>query len=308
MGRRTSCLLLCACLAHHLAAGHVEGRPVTRSIQDRSFDRDVIISVPDASRHVSARDAQSRLLREAAGMGRRVIAMSLYGTDPDYLVGAIENAVLVQRDWAGWTLRVYHDATVPAKTLAILRALDVELVPRAGAHADDHAGLFIRFTVLQDPRVTRFLVRDADARLTRRDKHAVDEWIASGRFLHIIRDHPSHHNEIMGGAWGAVGGFIRPAMLDAVMASTAEVPFNEDQHFLGKYVWPHVRHHALTHDAFYCERPDYRVSAWRPFPTRRASPHDFIGNKYMRENEYEGMAIDQDCPVACRGGAGWRQC
>ena len=92
------------------------------------------------------------------------------------------------------------------------------------------------------------------------------------------------------------------------MASTAEVPFNEDQLFLAKYVWPHAKAHALTHDAFYCEKPEYRVSAWRPFPTRRASPHDFIGNKYMRENEYEGMAIDVDCPAACRGGPGWRQC
>ena len=295
-------------MAQQLLTSYVEGRLVTRSVQDRSFDRTAIITVPDSARHVSVRHAQAQLSREAHGATNRIIAMSLYGNDTDYLVGAIENAVLVQRDWAGWTLRVYHDADVPEKTLRVLRDLDVQLVPRSGAHTDDHSGLLLRFTVLQDPNVTRFLVRDADARLTRRDKQAVEEWIECGRYFHIVRDHPAHFNEIMGGIWGAVGGFIRPAMLEAVMASTAEVPFNEDQLFLGKYVWPHVKYHALTHDAFHCESPAYRVSAWRPFPTQRASPHDFIGNKYMRGNEYVGMAIPQDCPEACRREPGWKQC
>ena len=136
-----------------------------------------MVGVANASSHVSVKDAPARLAREALGQSRRIISMSLYGDGKDYLVGAIENAILVQRDWPTWTLRVYHDDLVPDKTLRVLRDLDVELICRSGAHADDHAGLLLRYTVLQDSAVTRYMIRDADARLSQRDKHAVDEWI-----------------------------------------------------------------------------------------------------------------------------------
>lgn len=117
-----------ACMARQLLTSCVEGRLVTRSVRDSSFARTAIITVPDSARHISVRHAQVQLSREAHGATNRIIAMSLYGNDTDYLVGAIENAVLVQRDWAGWTLRVYHDADVPEKTLRVLRDLDVQLV------------------------------------------------------------------------------------------------------------------------------------------------------------------------------------
>ena len=160
--------------------------------------------------------------------------MSLYGTDAEFCFGAIENAVLVQRDWPTWSLRICHDNLVPNKMLSVLRSLDVNLVPKsAGVHAHDHAGHLWRFIVLEDANVTRYLVRDADARLSKRDKRAVDEWIQSGLYFHVMRDHPQHVNEILAGMWGAVGGLIRPQMLEPIMKSVAEVPFNEDKSFCG---------------------------------------------------------------------------
>ena len=80
---------------------------------------------------------------------------------------------------------------------------------------------------------------------------------------HVVRDHPGHETEIMGGVWGAVGGFIKPAMLDEVMSSKAEIHFNEDQLFMRRFVWPHVRHHALAHDSFFCGEANLRTAAWR---------------------------------------------
>ena len=284
------CVFLVAVVAQ-VAVSLATGKNAARLRREYNFGRASVIGVANASSQISPGDARARSAREALGQFRRIISMSLYGDGKDYLVGAIENAILVQRDWPTWTLRVYHDDLVPDKTLRVLRDLDVELVPRSGANADDHAGLLLRYTVLQDPTVTRYLVRDADARLSQRDKHAVDEWIESGHWFHVVRDHPGHKTEIMGGVWGAVGGFIKPAMLDEVMSSKAEIHFNEDQLYMRRFVWPHVRHHALAHDSFFCGEANLRTAAWRPFPTRRLSPHDFIGNKYEQANEYVGMDV-----------------
>ena len=286
-------LVLSAALATHLASVLAVGRTGARFQRVVDFRRDSAIKVANASSQISIADAQASLAREASGQAVRVIAMSLYGDGKDYLFGAIENAVIVQRDWPTWTLRVYHDDSIPKKTLTVLRDLDVELIHRSAAHADDHAGLLLRYIVLQDPTVTRYLIRDADARLSQRDKHAVDEWIASGHYFHIVRDHPAHRPEIMGGLWGAVGGFIKSGMLDEFMSSAAEIQFNEDQLFMRRFVWPNVRHNALTHDSYFCEEPKYKTAVWRPFPTQRLSPRDFPGNKYGPDNEYVGLAINQ---------------
>jgi hypothetical protein len=274
----------------------------------RRTNSDTVLTVNNAANYISPEDAHARLNLETAGQSKRIIAMSLYGNATGYLIGAVENAVLVQRDWSGWTLRVYHDAYVPANTLRVLRDLQTELVPKSSAHVSDHAGLLWRYTVLQDSSVTRFIVRDADARLSRRDRHAVDEWIQSGHLFHVVRDHPWHGTEIMGGIWGAVGGLIKPEMLQPFISSTAEIRFYEDQFFLKKYVWPHVRAHALTHDSYLCENPGYKTAEWRPFPTQRLLPNDFIGNKYMRDTEYMGGALVEDCPAACRAQVDWTMC
>jgi hypothetical protein len=60
-----------------------------------------------------------------------------------------------------------------------------------------------RFLVASDPNIERYVIRDIDSRISRREKLAVDEWIASGKQFHVMRDHPSHSNNAMsGGMWG----------------------------------------------------------------------------------------------------------
>lgn len=252
----------------------------------------------------STKKAAHALATEAAGTPYRVIAMSLYGSDPDYTYGALENAVIVKRDWPTWTLRIYHDQHVPSDVLRGLRALDVELVPRTFRRDSGHEAMFWRFDVIRDEAVTRFLIRDTDARLTHRDKSAVDEWISSLHFAHAIRDHPLHFMPIMGGLWGAVGGFMAP--IDAELSGN--VKYNVDQRLLQRRVWPYFKKYALIHDAYYCYDELRRGANWLPFSVQRESAHDFVGNKYMAENHYAGMKLDTECPTACRGNVSWAYC
>jgi len=64
-----------------------------------------------------------------------------------------------------------------------------------------------RFTVVDDPDVDVFIVRDADGRLTSRDAAAVADWLKqrpeTTAIFHCIRDHPAHSDSfINGGLWG----------------------------------------------------------------------------------------------------------
>lgn len=254
--------------------------------------------------HFSTDKANRALATEAAGTPYQVIAMSLYGNDPDYTYGAIENAVIVKRDWQPWTLRIYHDQSTSDEVLRVLRALDVELIPRTLRQDSGHEAMFWRFDVIKDAAVTRFLIRDTDARLTYRDRSAVNEWVASGRYAHAIRDHPLHFMPIMGGLWGAVGGFMAPIAAEL----SGNVKYNVDQRVLQRRVWPYFKKHALIHDAYFCYDELRRGADWRPFSVQRASMHDFVGNKYMAENHYVGMKLETECPAACRGNVTWTFC
>ena len=40
--------------------------------------------------------------------------------------------------------------------------------------------------------VHTLLSRDTDSRIIPREKEAVNEWLASDRVFHIMRDHPAH--------------------------------------------------------------------------------------------------------------------
>ena len=51
------------------------------------------------------------------------------------------------------------------------------------------------------------IIRDTDSFLNIRDKAAVDEWLASDKKFHIIRDNQvGHTSRIMGGMWGVRNG------------------------------------------------------------------------------------------------------
>lgn len=247
---------------------------------------------------------------------KRVIAMSLYGPNKDYAYGAIENALLVRREWPDWTLRIYHDDQVDVDTLTVLRSLGVHLVLRRLDHGlattnlargnAGHRAMFWRFDVVADTNVTRYIIRDTDARLSRRDRVAVQDWINSGRYMHIMRDHHHHIQPIMGGMWGAVGGLVPASVFDT--DSTQDRGYNDDQQLLHTKVWPWARRLALVHDSYTCADTKLAGAEWRPYSVQRESLYDFVGNKYEKDTEYQGLKVESECPPACRGNVSWVYC
>jgi hypothetical protein len=86
----------------------------------------VVPDLSDNTADVLPEVAQGVTQLEQQGLGKKIIAMSLYGADPRYTVGIVENAVLAERGWPGWTFRVYHGAGVPAEVLTAIKVCETQ--------------------------------------------------------------------------------------------------------------------------------------------------------------------------------------
>jgi hypothetical protein len=62
--------------------------------------------------------------------------------------------------------------------------------------------MFTRFYPVENPNNKIYMSRDTDCRLNEREKSCINDWLKSDKNLHIIRDHPYHTTEILGGLWG----------------------------------------------------------------------------------------------------------
>jgi hypothetical protein len=120
--------------------------------------------------------------------------------------------------------------------------------------------MFWRFYAADDADI--MISRDCDSRISERDRAAVTEWLASGKQFHIIRDHPAHSTQILGGMWGAYKGVI-PNMRELVAKwYSSQVRSNYwqiDQNFLAQVIYPIVQPVSFVHDEFFqfdaCRKP-----------------------------------------------------
>lgn len=233
----------------------------------------------------------SRLHPPASGPARwlaarskpNVISFSLWGGNPRYLRGAIDNALAAPAIYPDWHLRYHVDTTVPADVQAALRGLGAEVILEA-ADQPIRERLAWRFKVANDPDVGRFLVRDADSVLNEREAWAVAQWIASDVWFHAMRDWWTHTDLLLAGMWGGVAGILPGlgAMLRRYKSPTMET-LNIDQHFLRDQIWPLVRNHCLVHDRCF-SAPG----------TRRWDLPDPAGNTHVGQDVFTARHAEQE--------------
>ncbi len=182
-----------------------------------------------------------------------IIAYCLWGEDQAYQVPLLESARIVAHLFPGWTMRVYHDASVPPAFRTELSRQGVQLRLKAlPAGVPQHRRLLWRFDVLADPTVRRFLIRDADALLSVKERVAVDAWLASSYWFHTMRDWYTHTDLLLAGMWGGVGNVL-PGPDGLLRAYTGWRMENDhlDQDVLSEAVWPAIRSSCLIHDSIF---------------------------------------------------------
>ncbi|MDB5765809.1 MAG: hypothetical protein JWQ61_623, partial [Collimonas fungivorans] len=196
--------------------------------------------------------------------GQNVISYSLFGAHPRYCESAVMNVQVAPELFPDWTCRVYLDASVPRHVQRRLQQAGAQLVHMDGEPA--MPPVLWRFLVMDDPAVRHFLVRDADSLLSEREPPAVQQWLASGRWFHHMRDYFTHTELLLAGMWGGCNGVfpkIAPLIQQYIAAYKGPARF-VDQYFLRETLWPTVRQSLLSHDELF----DFHDA--RPFPPHPA--------------------------------------
>jgi hypothetical protein len=121
------------------------------------------------------------------------------------------------------------------------------------------------------------LSRDTDSRLSNREKLAVDEWLESDKDFHIMRDHPYHNTEILGGMWGVRNGLLKN-IKELIEDYTKGDFWQVDQNFLKEKIHPLVITNSFVHDSYL----KYNSNS-KQFPSKRINK-EFVGDVFD-ENE-----------------------
>jgi hypothetical protein len=173
-------------------------------------------------------------------------------------------------------------------------------------------GMMWRWLPVGDSFVDYFASRDLDSSLIQREKDSVDEWLGEKKLFHVMRDHPNHNVEMLGGLWGYASVLNRSLGYELVrqlVPVTVQLKYNTDlnnyknldQLYLQDRVWLIAGSNATVHDSYNC-----RFYGGKPFPTRRRTNvncfvscfHPCCVENPAVENKQFRMP---KCPVTCRG-------
>jgi protein O-GlcNAc transferase len=205
---------------------------------------------------------------------KKIISYSLWGDNPTYTVGAIKNADLALEIYPGWICRYYVGKSTPTEIISSLvdrENTEVFVMNDPG----NWTGMFWRFYPASEPDVAVMLSRDTDSRLSLRERAAVDDWLDGDKDFHIMRDHPYHATEILGGMWGVRNGFLL-GMRQAINDYNKGDFWQVDQNFLKKVVYPYIINNVCVHDEFFQKSP---------FPTLRTPKH-FVGQAFDADDNF----------------------
>lgn len=213
---------------------------------------------------------------------KKIISFSLWGEDPKYCVGAVKNADLALKHYPGWICRYHIGSSTPKKYIDELsekKNTEVFLREEPG----DWTGMFWRFLDASDLSVEVMISRDTDSRLNSREASAVNDWLSSNKKFHIMRDHPHHGIEILGGMWGVKNPFLGD-MKHMIKKYIKGDFWQVDQNFLKEKIYPIVKNYSMVHDEFFEKKS---------FPKER-KPGFFVGQAF---NEDDTLCIPKDAEL-----------
>jgi len=216
------------------------------------------------------------------------LSFSLWGNKPIYNVGVIKNALLWKEIYHDWQMVVYYDNTVPEETIDKLNELGVLTIDFTNKNM---YGMFWRFFAVDLPNSEYCVFRDSDSRITVREKMAVDEWINSGKSIHVMRDHPAHRipygNDglgILGGMWGIKSNVIPLSDMILKFTKDKNLSYGSDQTFL-KTIYSIFVDDRFTHDEFFENKPFPIKREFGRFVGDRLDENDnFVGDDYKSVN------------------------
>lgn len=200
------------------------------------------------------------------------ISFSIWGNDPLYNIGIISNLKLIRTIYKDWKTVIFFDDTVPISTIRKISQYNTIQFNMSNSNL---YGMFWRFLAADLPDAEYVCFRDADSRVSFREKLAVNEWISSGKSIHVMRDHPLHgipfgadKMSILGGMWGCFAPNLQMMNLISDFKDASKKVYGQDQKFL-QIIYDKFADDKITHDEFF---------EIYPFPIPRENKR-FIGER-----------------------------
>ena len=189
-----------------------------------------------------------------------VFSFCLYGTEPNYYTGLLENIALIKEYYPTFSIIVYKGPCDPTWVLP-------EEVKVFETGVGGVINMLYRWIPLRTHDVG--FVRDADSRIDARDRWCIDEFLKSTKDYHVIRDHMWHTSRIMGGTFG-----WKKCIPDLEISLDREIAYGGDELVLVEKVYPLIKPDILVHTCLVAFHLEHVQWIERP----RDSDTDFVGN------------------------------
>ena len=182
---------------------------------------------------------------------KTVFSFSLYGNVNKYVGGLLENCKDINQLYPRCWIYVYlgndFDQSIISNNFS-----DITNIKFIQTNCSGHKCALKRFITIDDPDVSVSFSRDCDSRINERDQYCINTFLASNKKFQIIRDHMSHHKEILAGLWGIREGLLPYKirdLLERFETRFVDATFGSDQLFLRLYIYPLVKDNSLIFDS-----------------------------------------------------------
>ncbi len=213
----------------------------------------------------------------------KFFSFCVYNNKPKYTIGAVRNCEQYTKEYTDYKSLFFIRNDVPQEIIDEIKLKNGSIIKTL--FLPDWFMMFTRFLPLENCKFNSS--RDTDGRLIKREIFVNNEFITSNKKFHIIRDHPYHSTEILGGMWSSKNFNIpnlRFLILDFCLKNMNKITMSmgHDQNFLKNYIYQLVNNeHLLTHDNYF----NYTTN--RTKITIPRENKEYIGEPYDENDQYD---------------------
>ena len=176
----------------------------------------------------------------------KIISFSLWGSNPFYCKGMLHNVKLAKEIYPDWKVMVYLDSTVPDYYLSNLKKGGV-IIREMDSRTSFFSKALWRFLAIEET-TGPVIFRDADSRLSVRERWAVKEWLKTDKKLHIMREQ-GHYKLIQAGMFGLkeIDFSMKEEMEKWLKINDGKYGKQIDQEFLAEVIWNKLNRSQIAH-------------------------------------------------------------
>lgn len=172
---------------------------------------------------------------------KKIVAFSLFGSDPKYYVGAEKNITLTKEHLPDWEVSIYyHPDSTEESYINKIKTMDCNVINVADIDlkinkpiTDYPIPFFWRFFSFFDDNIS--IVRDLDSRISKREADYINRWINGDKNYFVIRDH-TWHSQYPAGLFGMRGKSDEFKTFTENFINNTELLWGHDQLILEQFM------------------------------------------------------------------------